>query len=62
LPSPGRIDRLELIRVESGSTLERPCVEGVKTTVPFLRLVFASDPFRQGRVHTQMVDPGALNG
>ena len=100
LPSPGRVERLELpsgegIRIESGveagstvpihddpllfklitrgasraeaiermaAALERARVEGVKTTVPFLRRPLASDAFRVGRVHTQMIEQGAFNG
>jgi acetyl-CoA carboxylase biotin carboxylase subunit len=38
------------------------CVlEGVKTTVPFLRRVMAHPDFRRGTVHTQMVEQGAFN-
>jgi biotin carboxylase len=37
-------------------------VEGVKTPVPFLRRALASDAFRAGRVHTQMLEQGAFNG
>ncbi|OLC89077.1 MAG: hypothetical protein AUJ05_13510 [Candidatus Rokubacteria bacterium 13_1_40CM_3_69_38] len=100
LPSPGRVERLELpsgegIRIESGveagstvpihddpllfklitrgasraeaiermaAALERARVEGVKTTVPFLRRPLASDAFRVGGVHTQMIEQGAFNG
>jgi len=36
-------------------------VEGVKTVIPFHRRVMASLAFRQGRVHTQMVEQGAFN-
>jgi acetyl/propionyl-CoA carboxylase alpha subunit len=35
-------------------------VEGVKTVVPFHRRVLASDAFRAGVVHTQMVEQGAF--
>ena len=35
-------------------------VEGVKTVIPFHRRVLASDAFRAGTVHTQMVDQGAF--
>jgi len=100
LPSPGKVERLELpsgegIRIESGveagsvvpvhydpllfklithgtsraeavermaAVLERSVVEGVRTTIPFLRRVLASDALRQGRVHTQMVEQGAFDG
>jgi len=44
------------------AALERARVEGVKTTVPFLRRPLASDAFRVGRVHTQMIEQGAFNG
>ena len=38
------------------------CVlEGVKTTIPFLRRVVAHPEFRRGVVHTQMVEQGAFN-
>jgi acetyl-CoA carboxylase biotin carboxylase subunit len=43
------------------AALERVSVEGVKTTIPFLRRVVASDAFRRGRVHTQMVEQGAFD-
>ena len=36
-------------------------IEGVKTTIPFLRRVIASEAFRAGAVHTQMVEQGAFN-
>jgi acetyl-CoA carboxylase biotin carboxylase subunit len=36
-------------------------IEGVKTTVPFLRRVVAHPDFRRGTVHTQMVEQGAFN-
>jgi acetyl-CoA carboxylase biotin carboxylase subunit len=42
--------------------LDRCVVEGIRTTIPFLRRVVASDEFRQGRVHTQMLEQGAFNG
>jgi len=41
--------------------LERSVIEGVRTTIPFLRRVVASAEFRQGRVHTQMLEQGAFN-
>ena len=37
-------------------------VDGVRTTVPFLRRVMANAEFRAGRVHTQMIEQGAFNG
>jgi acetyl/propionyl-CoA carboxylase alpha subunit len=42
--------------------LDRCVVEGVRTTIPFLRRVVASDEFRAGRVHTQLLEQGAFNG
>jgi acetyl-CoA carboxylase biotin carboxylase subunit len=36
-------------------------IEGVRTTVPFLAGIIASDVFRAGRVHTQLVEQGAFN-
>jgi acetyl-CoA carboxylase biotin carboxylase subunit len=31
-------------------------IDGVKTNIPFLERLFASDDFRQGRIHTRYVD------
>ncbi len=42
--------------------LERFSIEGVKTLIPFHRRVMQSAAFRQGQVHTQMVEQGAFNG
>jgi acetyl-CoA carboxylase biotin carboxylase subunit len=42
--------------------LEACVVEGVRTTLPFLRTVLASSEFRAGRVHTQMAEQGAFHG
>jgi acetyl-CoA carboxylase biotin carboxylase subunit len=36
-------------------------VDGVKTTIPFLRRVMAHPDFRRGTVHTQMVEQGVFN-
>jgi acetyl-CoA carboxylase biotin carboxylase subunit len=36
-------------------------VDGIKTTIPFLRRVMAHPDFRRGTVHTQMVEQGAFN-
>jgi acetyl-CoA carboxylase biotin carboxylase subunit len=36
-------------------------IEGVKTTIPFLRRVVTHPEFRRGAVHTQMVEQGAFN-
>jgi len=41
--------------------LERCVIEGVKTTIPFLRRVMAHADYRRGAVHTQMVEQGAFN-
>jgi 3-methylcrotonyl-CoA carboxylase alpha subunit len=41
--------------------LDRSVIEGVRTTIPFLRRVVASAAFREGRVHTQMLEQGAFN-
>jgi acetyl-CoA carboxylase biotin carboxylase subunit len=43
------------------AALDRCVVEGVRTTIPFLRRIVASAEFRQGRVHTQMLEQGAFN-
>jgi acetyl-CoA carboxylase biotin carboxylase subunit len=36
-------------------------IEGVQSTIPFLRRVLAHPDFRRGAVHTQMVEQGAFN-
>jgi acetyl-CoA carboxylase biotin carboxylase subunit len=41
--------------------LDATVVEGVKTTVPFLRRVVAHPDVRRGTLHTQMVEQGAFN-
>jgi acetyl-CoA carboxylase biotin carboxylase subunit len=41
--------------------LDRCVIEGVRTTIPFLRRVVESAEFRQGRVHTQMLEQGAFH-
>jgi biotin carboxylase len=38
------------------TALEGTIVEGVKTNIPFLRRIFASDDFAAGRIHTRYVD------
>jgi acetyl-CoA carboxylase biotin carboxylase subunit len=43
------------------AALDATVVEGVKTTVPFLRRVIAHAGFRRGAVHTQMVEEGAFD-
>jgi acetyl-CoA carboxylase biotin carboxylase subunit len=52
--------RAEAIERLAGA-LDRCVIEGVRTTIPFLRRVVASAEFRQGRVHTQMLEQGAFN-
>ena len=52
--------RAEAIERLAGA-LDRCVIEGVRTTIPFLRRVVASTEFRQGRVHTQMLEQGAFN-
>jgi acetyl-CoA carboxylase biotin carboxylase subunit len=42
--------------------LDACVVEGVKTTLPLLRMIAAHPDFRRGRVHTQMVEQGAFHG
>jgi acetyl/propionyl-CoA carboxylase alpha subunit len=41
--------------------LESCVVEGVQTTIPFLRRVIGHPDFRRGAVHTQMVEQGVFN-
>ncbi|MBI3027919.1 MAG: hypothetical protein HYY64_00185 [Candidatus Rokubacteria bacterium] len=36
-------------------------LEGIKTTLPFLRAVLGSERFARGQVHTQLVEQGAFN-
>jgi acetyl/propionyl-CoA carboxylase alpha subunit len=43
------------------ASLDRCRVEGVRTNLGFLGRVVASEPFRRGQVHTQMVEQGAFN-
>jgi acetyl-CoA carboxylase biotin carboxylase subunit len=38
------------------AALEEIVVEGVKTNIPFLQRIFASDDFAAGRIHTRYVD------
>jgi biotin carboxylase len=37
-------------------------VEGPRTAIPFHLRVMRSAAFREGRIHTQMVEQGAFNG
>ena len=52
-------------RAEAVARMERALddilIEGVRTTVPFLRRVIAHPDFRRGAVHTQMVEQGAFD-
>jgi acetyl/propionyl-CoA carboxylase alpha subunit len=48
-----------IVRMEAA--LAACVVDGVKTTIPFLRRVMAHPDFRRGTVHTQMVEQGAFN-
>ena len=41
--------------------LETCIIEGVKTTIPFLRRVLSHEGFRAGRVNTQMIEQGAFH-
>jgi acetyl-CoA carboxylase biotin carboxylase subunit len=47
--------------VRMAASLDRCRVEGVKTNLAFLGRVVASEAFRRGEVHTQMVEQGAFN-
>jgi acetyl-CoA carboxylase biotin carboxylase subunit len=53
--------RAEAIDRMAGA-LEACTVEGVRSTLPFLRRVIAHEGFRAGRVHTELVEQGAFNG
>jgi acetyl-CoA carboxylase biotin carboxylase subunit len=53
-------DRAEAIARLEGA-LDATVVEGVRTTLPFLRRVVADSRFRAGAVHTQMIEQGAFN-
>jgi acetyl/propionyl-CoA carboxylase alpha subunit len=54
---PTRQDALERM----AEALDRCVIEGVRTTIPFLRRVVASGEFQAGRVHTQLLEQGAFN-
>ncbi len=53
-------DRTEALD-RMGRALAEFAVEGVRTTLPFLRAVVGSDQFTRGNVHTQLVEQGAFN-
>ena len=42
------------------AALDATVVEGVRTTIPFLRRVLDHPDVRRGALHTQMVDQGAF--
>ena len=44
------------------TALDACVVDGVRTTLPFLRQVVRHDAFLRGKVHTQMVEQGAFHG
>lgn len=52
--------RLQAIERLAGA-LDACVIEGVQSTIPFLRRVLAHPDFRRGAVHTQMVEQGAFN-
>ena len=52
-----RVEALGLME----NALHRCLVDGVKTNLAFLRRVIASEAFRVGQTHTQMVEQGAFN-
>jgi len=52
----GRDEALARMRAALGATV----VEGVKTTIPFLRKALEHPDVRRGALHTQMVDQGAF--
>jgi acetyl-CoA carboxylase biotin carboxylase subunit len=53
-----RIEAIERMDAALGACV----VEGVRTTIPFLRRVMAHPDVRRGALHTQMVEQGAFNG
>jgi acetyl-CoA carboxylase biotin carboxylase subunit len=54
LSRPQAIERL-------AGALDACVIEGVQSTIPFLRRVLAHPDFLRGAVHTQMVEQGAFN-
>jgi acetyl-CoA carboxylase, biotin carboxylase subunit len=52
-----RVEALDRMR----RALAEFSIEGVKTTLPFLRAVVSSEPFTRGNIHTQLVEQGAFN-
>ena len=51
----------EEARARMEAALETFVIEGVKTAIPFHLRVMRSAAFREGRVHTQLVEQGAFN-
>jgi len=51
----------EEARARMEAALEAFVIEGVKTVIPFHLRVMRSAAFREGRVHTQLVEQGAFN-
>jgi acetyl-CoA carboxylase biotin carboxylase subunit len=51
----------EEARARMEAALEAFVIEGVKTAIPFHLRVMRSAAFREGRVHTQLVEQGAFN-
>ena len=43
------------------AALDACVIDGLRTTLPFLRRVMANADFRAGRVHTQMIERGAFS-
>jgi acetyl-CoA carboxylase biotin carboxylase subunit len=56
-----RGDSREAAIVTMAASLGRCRVEGIRTNLAFLGRVIASEAFRRGDVHTQMVEQGAFN-
>ena len=51
----------EEARARMEAALEAFVIEGVKTAIPLHLRVMRSAAFREGRVHTQLVEQGAFN-
>jgi acetyl-CoA carboxylase biotin carboxylase subunit len=54
---PSRLQAIERL----AGALDACVIEGVQSTIPFLRRVLAHPDFLRGAVHTQMVEQGAFN-
>jgi acetyl-CoA carboxylase biotin carboxylase subunit len=55
-------DSRETAVARMAAALDGCVVDGVRTTIPFLRRVVSHQGFRRGAVHTQMVEQGAFHG